>query len=437
MQESSSVNKSSSRTHGLPKTLPWIVWSLAALFYLYENLIQVSPGVMVHDLMKAFSINSAALGSVIAFFFYSYAGMQIPVGVMVDNYNARFLLTGAALSCAVGCILFGTAESTIMIALGRFLIGFGAAFAAVCSMKLAANWFPAKQFTLLVGLMVTIGMLGSMAGETPLALLVDNIGWRETMIFMAIFGIILAILIFSVVRHSPEHLSKSKVDHKAQKQPLLQGLLNVLKCRQSWLLAVYGGLVFASTSIFGGLWGVPFLMKAYSLDKPAAAGIVSMLFLGWVIGSPISGILTGVLNSYKKVLWISSIGGFIIMLAILYVPNLPITLLSVLIFSFGICSSYFLPSFTLMHDLHINASSGAALGFMNTANMIGGAVGQPLIGVLLDATWDGTLVNGVRMYSVADYQYSLSCLPIMLAISIILIPFIKEKHNIHCTSTQD
>lgn len=433
MQETSSTSISSSYRQGLPKSLPWVIWSLAALFYLYESLVQVSPGVMVPDLMKAFSINSAELGGVIAFFFYSYAGMQIPVGVLVDNYNSRFLLTGAALSCAIGCILFATANSLIMIALGRLLIGFGAAFAAVCAMKLAANWFPARRFSLLVGLMVTIGMFGSMLGGTPLAMLVDNIGWRHTMLFLAIFGLILAVLIVAVVRHSPEYLGKSNPTHKQgtekKTQPLLHGLLTVLKSPQSWLVAIYGGLIFASTSIFGGLWGVPFLMKAYSLDKPAAAGIVSIMFFGWVIGSPLSGILTSLLNSYKKVLWISSTGGLVVMLAALYIPNLPIFLLSALIFTFGLFSSFFLPSFTLMRDLHINESSGAALGFMNAANMIGGAVGQPLIGILLDARWDGTLVNNVRAYSILDYQYALSCLPVMLAISLILIPFIKEKHG--------
>lgn len=431
MQESSSLNHSTSKTQDLPKSLPWVIWSLAALFYFYENLIQVSPGVMVPDLMKAFAINSAALGSVIAFFFYSYASMQIPVGVLVDNYNARFLLTGAAISCALGCVFFATANTIVMIAIGRFLIGFGAAFAAVCSMKLAANWFPAKKFSFLVGLMVTIGMLGSMVGETPLAILVDNMGWRQTMLFLAIFGIILAILIASFVRHSPAHVGKnaqsSLKEKNKQKQPLLHGLLMVIKSRQSWLLAIYGGLIFASTSIFGGLWGVPFLMKVYSLDKPTAAGIVSLMFFGWVVGSPLSGILTNVLNSYKKVLWAGSVGGLIIMLSILYIPNLPIVTLSILIFSFGVFSSFFLPSFTLMHDLHAAECGGAAIGFMNAANMLGGAIGQPLIGILLDKSWDGTLINGVRIYSVANYQYSLSCLPIMIVISLALIPFIKEK----------
>jgi predicted MFS family arabinose efflux permease len=411
--------------------LPWIVWFLSGLFYMYESIVQVSPGVMVPDLMHVFSINSAALGGVIAFFFYSYAAMQIPVGVLVDNYNARFLLTGAVLSCALGCILFGTATSIVMIALGRLLIGLGASFAVVCSMKLATNWFPTKKFSLLVGLMVTMGMLGSMIGEKPLAILVDTAGWRHTMLILAAAGFMLAILIFCIVRHSPAFASTNvntqTLGGKMPKQPLLNGLLRVIKLPQSWILAVYGGLIYASTSIFGGLWGVPFLMKAYNFDKPTAAGIVSIMFFGWVVGGPLSGVLTNLLNSYKKVLWISSLGTFLVMLIVLYVPGLPMFFLSGLIFSFGVFSSFFLPSFTLMHDLHPSECNGVALGFMNTANMVGGALGQPLIGVVLDATWDGTLVDSARVYSTANYQYALSCLPIMLFISLALIPFIKGK----------
>ena len=411
------------------KYTPWVIWFLAALFYLYENVIQVSPGVMVPDLMKAFSINSAALGGVIAFFFYSYASMQIPVGVLVDNYSARVLLTIAALSCAMGCVLFGTATGVIMIAMGRLLIGFGAAFAAVCVMKLAATWFPARKFSLLVGLMVTMGMLGSMIGETPLAILVDGMGWRHAMLLLAVVGVILAVLIALMVRHSPTDLTKKakRLDKSPRTQPLLHGLLTVLKSGQSWIVAAYGGLMFASTSIFGGLWGVPFLMKAYGLDKPTAAGIVSIMFFGWVVGSPLSGLLTSVLRSYKKTLMLSSVGALTVLVAVLYVPNLPIVALSAFIFCFGVFSSFFLPSFTLMRDLHTDASSGAALGFMNSANMVGGALGQPFIGLLLDAQWDGTLLNSVRIYSIADYQYALSCLPILILLSLMLIPFIHEK----------
>lgn len=410
------------------------IWLLGSLFYLYENVLQVSPGVMVPDVMSALSINSALLGSLIAFFFYSYSSMQIPVGVLVDNFNARYLLTGAVLSCVIGCALFATATHFFIAALGRLLIGFGAAFAAVCTMKLAANWFPRNQFPLLVGLMITLGMIGSILGEKPLAILVEQIGWRHSLLILAGIGLVLAVLVFFVIHHSPKTLDKHtkfRIKDKKSEHSILSGLLQVLKCSQSWILAVYGGLMFATTSIFGGLWGVPFLIKAYDLSRPTAAGAVSVLFLGWVIGGPLSGVLVNLLGSYKKILWVSSLGSLTVLLIVLYRGPFPVFVLSILMFLFGLFSSFFLPSFSLIHDIHTAKNSGAALGFMNTANMLGGALGQPLIGILLDLNWDGTLVNNVRDYSLSNYQYSLSCLPMIIAASILLLPFIKERSRDH------
>ena len=407
----------------------WSIWILATLFYFYENIIQVSPGVMVPDLMHTFNISSAALGSVIAFFFYAYAAMQIPVGVLVDHYDARYLLTFAVLSCVLGCLLFGLADTLAMIAMGRFFIGLGAAFAAVCAMKLAGNWFPSGKFSYLVGLMVTIGMLGSMVGERPLAVLVERHGWRPSIHFLAYCGVFLAMLIFCIVRHSPDHLHQqhSAGAHRHRHRSLFSGLRKVVQTKQSWVLAIYGGLMFASTSIFGGLWGVPFIMQTHTLTRPTAAGVVSMLFFGWVIGAPMSGMLVNLLRSHKAVLALGSLGTLVIITAIIYITGLSTLSLAILIFSFGFFSSCFLPSFTLMHDLHAGGqNSGAALGFMNTANMLGGAIGQPLIGMLLDLTWNGAFVEGAPAYTTANYQTALLVLPALIAISLLLLPMIEE-----------
>jgi len=61
--------------------------------------------------------------------------------------------------------------------------------------------------------------------------------------------------------------------------------------------------------------------------------------------------------------------------------------------------------------------------------MLGGVIGQPLIGMLLDLTWDGAMVDNARVYTTANYQYSLTCLPIIIAISLVLIPFLKETRR--------
>ena len=72
----------------LAKTLyPWIVWVLAASFFYYKYLIQVSPGVMSSQLMSAYSLTGAGLGNLAACFFYGYLLMQIPVGIILDKWS--------------------------------------------------------------------------------------------------------------------------------------------------------------------------------------------------------------------------------------------------------------------------------------------------------------------------------------------------------------
>lgn len=53
---------------------------------------------------------------------------------------------------------------------------------------------------------------------------------------------------------------------------------------------------------------------------------------------------------------------------------------------------------------------------------------QPVIGWLLDLHWNGTILQGVPIYSVHDYQIALSILPIGLIISIIFGFFLRETH---------
>lgn len=413
------------KKHHLLKASPWFMWGLAAFFYFYEVFIQVSPGVMVPELMRAFAVNAAALGNLAAFYFYIYAPMQIPVGVLVDRYGPRLLMTVAAVSCAFGCFLFGTAKLLGTAEIGRLFIGFGSAFAVVSCLKIAAIWFPVKRFALLTGLMVTIGMLGAIGAEAPLAMLVANMGWRGSMLILAIIGLGLSALIWFYIRDKQNPKLEAIQDRRA---PLFEGLLQVIKQKQSWFVAIYGGLVFAPTSIFGALWGVPFLMVAYHLDRPVAAGVISMLFIGWVVGGPIGGWISDYINRRLPPLYIASIGSFLTLATVIYVPNLSLLHLNLLLFAFGFFSSWFLPSFSVIRELNSPAITATALGFMNALNMVGGAAGQPFVGFLLDLFWQGKMEQGVRVYSLDTFHSALIALPVMLALSLVFILFIRETH---------
>lgn len=413
------------------------MWGLGALFYFYEYLLQVSPGVMINGLMRDFNVNATILGYLGASFTFAYASMQLPVGMLLDKFGPSRLLTISSLLCAVGCLLFGMSSTLFIAMLGRFLIGLGAATAVVGCMKLTTNWFAFERFGLLTGLLLMFGMLGAIGGEAPVALMVKKLDWRNTTLILGLAGVVLAIVIGLFMRDTPHHSTHSfDTDETSTKDgaspsaelSVWQGLFVVLKNKQTWLVAIYGGLMFAPTTTLGGLWGVPFLKQLYGIESPAAAGMISLLFLGWAIGAPISSWFASYINRRLPSMFMGTIGLLIVTLCIIYLP-VSKTFMSILLFCFGFFTSGFLPAFTIIREISPHETSATALGFMNMMNMIGGTALQPLIGILLDFTWNGSTLNGVRAYEMANFHIALSVLPCFMLAALLILPFIRETYG--------
>ncbi|WP_131783437.1 MFS transporter [Legionella gresilensis] len=412
--------------------LPWIVWGLGCIFYFYECLLQVSPSVMSNELMRDFAVTSQTLGVLSGIYFYSYAALQLPAGVLMDYFGPQRLLTIATLICSLSTITFGYTNSFYAACLARLMIGFGSAFAAVGTLKLAANWFPAQRFALLTGIMVTIGMLGAIGGEAPLALLIESYGWRESMFIMGTVGIVLAILILLIAKDSPnQSLSTTKTE--GEKEHVWSNFLQLIKNKQLWLVAIYGGLMYMATPVFCGLWGVPFLMYKMKLTKAIAADYISFVFIGWAIASPLWGILSNRMGRRKPPLYIGSMGALITSLLFIYAPiNSDILMHSILLL-FGVFSAAFLPAFAIAKELCNKQYVATGLSFMNMMNMIGIAVCQPLVGFILDRMWHGQTVDQIRIYPIEAYHLALGILPLGIFIALTILPCIKETycHNIH------
>ncbi len=415
--------------------MPWIVWGLGCLFYFYECLLQVSPSVMSSELMRDFSVTSQTLGILSGIYFYSYAAMQLPGGVMMDYFGPQRLLTIATTICAVSTIAFGMTDNFLMACVARLMIGFGSAFAAVGAMKLAASWFPAERFALLTGMMVTIGMLGAIGGEAPLALLIDNYGWRQSMIIMGSIGLVLAVLIYTVAKDAPKNArSLTHASTPDDEEPLLASLVELLKNKQLWLVAFYGGLMYMATPIFCGLWGVPFLMFKMHLAKATAANYISLVFVGWAIASPLWGIFSNRIGRRKPPMYIGCVGAMICSTLFIYAPIQSAWVMELALFAFGIFSAGFLPAFAVAKELCNKQYVATGLSFMNMMNMVGIAIGQPVIGFILDKFWQGEIIDKVRVYPLEAYHIGLSILPIGMFVALLILPRLKETY---CKSVRD
>lgn len=384
---------------------------------------------MSNELMRDFSITSQTLGVIVGFYFYSYAFMQLPAGVLLDYFGPRSLLTLATLTCALSTIAFGYTSNVYMASLARLMIGFGSAFAVVGTMKLAANWFPAQRFALLTGIMVTVGMLGAIGGETPLALLIEHYNWRNSMLIMGIVGLILASLIFLITRDKPAHASQRQhLPQKTGDESILKSLIALFQNSQIWLVATYGGFMYMWTPVFCGLWGVPFLMIKHGLSKPEAANYISLILVGWAVASPLWGIFSNRIGRRKPPMLIGSIGALISALLIIYSPLNSMITVQISLFLFGVFSAGFLPAFSIIREICDERYVATGLSFMNMMNMIGIALIHPLIGSILHKLWLGEMGDGIRVYSLTTYYKALALMPLGILISLIILPFIKETY---------
>ena len=413
--------------------MAWLVFGLGALYFAYAWVQRVAPAVMVDGLMRDFAVGGAILGNLSAVYFYAYAGMQLPVGMLLDRWGPRRMLGSMAAVAGLGGLLFATAEGIGAAYAGRFLVGFGAAFGFVGALTLATNWFPPHRFAMLAGAGMMAGMLGGVIGQAPLAALVEEVGWRTALIGTGLFGFVLSALIWLIVRDRPPGEAvtgaapaKSESDSRPS---VFAGLGGVTTLPANWLLAIFGGLVSAPLLAFGGLWGVPYLMRVYGASRPGAALAVSLMLVGWAVGSPLIGWLSDRMGKRRAPMIVGAAIALVALLAVLYVPGLPLPALGALLFLSGAGSASMVICYALAREINPAQAVGTAYGFVNMVVVGSGAVFLPIIGWLLDRNWDGAMEAGARVYSQTAYDAAFVVLPGSLAVGLVVGLLVREPRG--------
>lgn len=397
---------------------PLLVISLCAFFLFYKYILQIYPSIITEQLMQEFKLTGAGLGNLAATFYYTYMIAQLIVGILLDKYSARWLTAGAIFSCAVGVFLFSEANTVLTACLSRGLMGIGVAFATVSYMKLAAMWFPPRQYAFIGGLLATAAMAGAVFGQAPLAWIIKQSSWRSSLAIIGVVGFIMAILFALLVRDkSVPTQKKSTISFKE--------IMEVFKNKQNWLLTLYSGLAFSPIAIFGGLWGNPFIVQAYSVSKTEAASLVSLVFIGLGLGSPLLGYLSDRWGNRRLFMLVCTFTSCIAITLVLYAHPMPLWLLSSLLFAFGFFLGAFMLVFTIGKELNKLTLTATVIAMINMSDALLDAVTEPGIGKLLDLGWDGTIVNGARYFSLTSYHVGLSVLPIYLLVGTLILFWVK------------
>ena len=338
-------------------------------------------------------------------------------------------MAAAAIICALASAGFASSESLLVASFFRALIGGAVAFGFVGTLSIITQFFSPGRFALLAGLVQSMGMIGAMAGQAPLRVLVESRGWQESFLWLMLVGIVLGVLIFTIVPR------RSDRDQQSEKRNLMHSLNQVARNPQSWLCAGIGFGLAAPMLGFAGLWAIPWLELSYDLDKKQAAGLVSMLFLGWAIGSPLCGWLSDRMGKRKPVIIggaLVSLGGFLLLV---YLGGWSLTVIGILFAVTGIGGSAMVVIFGSVRESNLIVNSAAAMGLANMCVVGSGAMTQPLIGWLLEHYWDGALIDGIPVYSVETYRIALMALVASLLMALVCAVCLRETNCRNLSAT--
>ncbi len=393
---------------------PSLYYVLAALFLLFEMGVQSSPGVMATGIMQDLQLSAGRFGLAMGCYFFSYTLMQIPVGLLFDRYPARRLLLLAVLICSVGVYFFAFGQGVGLLALARFFAGFGSAFAFVGVLVIANQWFSARHFALLVGIAQWVAAVGAMAGLMPLAYWVRLYGWRQAALLLAMIGAVLLVLILLFMRNKP-------VSQQAPRAPrAMASLRNVLGNRQTYWIGIYAFTAWMPMVVFAELWGVPYLSVRQHLSNEVSAQLCSLIWVGLAVMSPILGYVSDRRRHRQRYMVACSVMGLLSALWLLYTPAAASAQLVVMMLLIGGAAAGQILCFALIRDYFPERDLAVAIGLINMAVVVTGALFQPLVSALLQWHAGASASHGLSTLSQADFVFALSVIPVCYVIGLVV-----------------
>lgn len=375
---------------------------------------RVAPAVAAQDLMRDFAIPAAALGSLAAMYFYIYALMQIPAGVLADTLGVRVTASIGASIAGVGSVVFGLAPDFFFAAVGRLLVGLGVSVVFVGFMRLNTVWWSEKYYGLASGMVVVLGVCGAMLAASPLAALLAIVSWRTTFVAVGVFTLLIAVLTYWLVRDRPEDAGfpslremQGAVPHAQRTRHWRHDLWDVLRNRDVWWTFLTNMGLTGVHLAFAGLWGVPLLTDVHGLSRAEASLYTTTALAAHGVGSVLFGALSDRIGRRRPVVIATAVGAVLAWSCLLWLPWGPGVSGFALYGLVGLCAGGFIVAYSVAKEVVAPSVAGMALALANTGVFFGAALVQPMFGVLMDLTWDGAVIDGVRHYRWGDYTNGL------------------------------
>jgi sugar phosphate permease len=365
----------------------WRLFAVLALIYVLVYFYRVSLAVVANDIARDMRLTPLQLGTLSGVLFYVYAVAQLPLGPLIDRFGGRLVISGCGVLTAAGGLLFSLARSLPAAMAARVLIGVGTAAVLMATFTIFSHWYSRQEFGKISGFMVAVGNLGNLAATAPLALAVAAVGWRRSFLAIALLQGVVTLLVFAVVRDRPPRPATAEPAPAAEQPGLFAAWREIFGNGHFWLLGTISFFWYGNYLALQGLWGGPYLMEVLQLSRAQTGRLLMYTSLGFIAGSLLSDFFVRRLfGSHKRALLAGQAALLLMMSAFLgWAALVPPVLRGGLFFAIGVAVSSGVMIYPIIRAMFPLRIVGTALTSLNFFVLLGAAVVQQLMGVIIGA----------------------------------------------------
>lgn len=288
-----------------PSQVRWLIFLLACAVSWLLYLHRYSWGIIKPYFREENpEITDVELGWLDSAFQGAYAIGQVPGGLIGDIFGPRAILAGSILFWSVAVAAVGLVAGFWAVFGIRGIFGLAQAGTYPIIGKMTRSWFPLAVRTSVQGTVAALGRIGAACCPLILAtFLMDwcELPWQTALIVLAAPGIILAVVLWMMVRGRPsEHPwaneAEARLIEAGSPVPTNGDRPRVTLNRASGL-SLTMLLIYAFVSTFQDQLYV-YWIPTFLVDRGLSKGEMGLFTPLPLIGGAIGGILGGVLNDY-------------------------------------------------------------------------------------------------------------------------------------------
>ncbi len=399
------------------------IWVFTVVFFAYQFILRLSPGVFIDEIMLKENAGAATFGLIASAYYIGYAGMQIPVGICLNKFGIKRVVAVSALVCSLGNLPLLIDDHWVFDLIGRFFIGIGSTAGVLGAVHAVRLYFPSKHMSKMIGATVALGLLGAIYGKSINRFLLEEFGFEESIIYLAIPGAIISLLILFFFKEDIKNLNNIN-----QSSTTWSGLKEIVKDGKIIWLSIAGGLMVGPLESFADVFGEPYLVAVYGFSSRDAGYLTaSAIYFGFCVGAPL---LAAIADKFKCHYTINIVCGFVMAIVFHLMLEKMIQgylLIFVSTFIIGVMSSYQVILMSTVAGMVPVNLGGLAIAVVNMFNMAAGMLFNAFIGGLLDYYWTGEMVDGKRLYSEVAYGDALYILPVTLMFGAIVFFILRPE----------